>query len=367
MKSRKFLQDKTNSTTSRGNLSSYLYRLSSINYKPYGEIHRTDSGGPDISKFKYTGQEEDKESGLMYYKARYYDPALGRFLQADSVVMAEATYGLNRYMYTFGNPIKFGDKGGNKPTVQQTAMILAYHLAEQSGDTANFGRERAVAMAGWGFKNKKWDQPFGNFKGSQSNRDGKQLRRDIGNTFSWITKSSGLKAAADTFNKMTGQDYNKRSRVGYGHCAGAAAFGPAAPPVFGLCMSMTAFYQLGARGGSFGGGDEVGFGLDVAAGNEDAPLINKVFGTIGTKFATGIGMYSFFAAAAYGAGSSIYDREMKHRRQILDFQCLYVSINVSFNISRATPIQNRDDNFLAGTLTNFGSLYSSCQTWTGVK
>ncbi len=55
---------------------------SHISYKPYGEIHRTDSSGPDITRFKYTGQEEDKESGLMYYKARYYDPMIGRFLRA---------------------------------------------------------------------------------------------------------------------------------------------------------------------------------------------------------------------------------------------------------------------------------------------
>jgi RHS repeat-associated protein len=58
---------------------------SHISYKPYGDIHRTDSFGPDISKFKYTGQEEDRESGLMYYKARYYDSRIGRFLQQDSM------------------------------------------------------------------------------------------------------------------------------------------------------------------------------------------------------------------------------------------------------------------------------------------
>jgi uncharacterized protein RhaS with RHS repeats len=53
---------------------------SHISYKPYGDIHRTDSFGPDISKYKYTGQEEDRESGLMYYKARYYDSRIGRIL-----------------------------------------------------------------------------------------------------------------------------------------------------------------------------------------------------------------------------------------------------------------------------------------------
>jgi len=86
---------------------------SHISYKPYGEIHRTDSSGPDITRFKYTGQEEDKESGLMYYKARYYDPVIGRFLQADSVIMPQSTFGMNRYMYVDGNPVRYGDSSGN--------------------------------------------------------------------------------------------------------------------------------------------------------------------------------------------------------------------------------------------------------------
>jgi RHS repeat-associated protein len=89
---------------------------SSMNYKPYGEMNRTDSSGPDITRFKYTGQEEDKETGLLYYKARYYDPSLGRFLQADSVVNIIGSQGLNRYMYTDGNPVKYKDLDGHNKT-----------------------------------------------------------------------------------------------------------------------------------------------------------------------------------------------------------------------------------------------------------
>lgn len=86
---------------------------SHISYKPYGEIHRTDSSGPDITKFKYTGQEEDKESGLLYYKARYYDPALGRFITADNVIFPEKAMGMNQYMYVDGNPIISVDPDGH--------------------------------------------------------------------------------------------------------------------------------------------------------------------------------------------------------------------------------------------------------------
>ncbi|HMY69454.1 MAG TPA: RHS repeat-associated core domain-containing protein [Leptospiraceae bacterium] len=91
---------------SLGGKANYLYR-------PYGEIDRMNSSGPDITKYKYTGQEEDKESGLYYYKARYYDASLGRFNSADSLIMPESIQGMNRYMYVEGNPVKYNDPSGH--------------------------------------------------------------------------------------------------------------------------------------------------------------------------------------------------------------------------------------------------------------
>lgn len=87
---------------------------SHITYKPYGEIFRTDSYGPDITKFKYTGQEEDQESGLYYYKARYYDAGLARFVSNDGMVFPDKEQWMNRMMYVEGNPVAFVDPGGNK-------------------------------------------------------------------------------------------------------------------------------------------------------------------------------------------------------------------------------------------------------------
>ncbi|TGK00144.1 type IV secretion protein Rhs [Leptospira langatensis] len=84
-----------------------------ISYKPYGEIQRTDSSGPDVFRYKYNGQEEDKETGLYYFKARYYDPILGRFLQADTVMDSNRPMGMDLYMYTEGNPVRYTDPSGN--------------------------------------------------------------------------------------------------------------------------------------------------------------------------------------------------------------------------------------------------------------
>ncbi|WP_082274354.1 RHS repeat-associated core domain-containing protein, partial [Leptospira interrogans] len=45
--------------------------------------------------------------------ARYYEPTLGRFLQADSVVMPTNVNGMNRYMYVDVNPVSYRDPSGH--------------------------------------------------------------------------------------------------------------------------------------------------------------------------------------------------------------------------------------------------------------
>jgi RHS repeat-associated protein len=130
-------------TDGNGNVVTGGSGKSHISYKPYGEIHRTDSSGPDITRFKYTGQEEDKESGLLYYKARYYDPMIGRFLQADSVIMPDEMMGMNRYMYVEGNPVRYGDASGNNLSTSQGWMLMGYLAAPQYG-------MKAEEVAMWG-------------------------------------------------------------------------------------------------------------------------------------------------------------------------------------------------------------------------
>ncbi|MDF3822305.1 RHS repeat-associated core domain-containing protein [Leptospira sp. 96542] len=110
---------------------------SHITYKPYGEILRTDSYGPDITKFKYTGQEEDRESGLYYYKARYYDAALGRFASNDGVAMPDNIQGLNRMMYVEGNPVAFVDPSGNNKHIHMLNRIIGHAMGKDFGSKMN--------------------------------------------------------------------------------------------------------------------------------------------------------------------------------------------------------------------------------------
>ena len=53
----------------------------SLVYDSYGQIVQ-DTGGV-ASPFAFTGRELDSESGLYFYRARYYDPATGRFLSQE--------------------------------------------------------------------------------------------------------------------------------------------------------------------------------------------------------------------------------------------------------------------------------------------
>jgi RHS repeat-associated protein len=64
-----------------------------------------------IPQYGYTGREPD-ETGLIYYRARYYDPSIGRFTQRDPLGQ---NAGINPYAYVNANPVNFNDPMGLKP------------------------------------------------------------------------------------------------------------------------------------------------------------------------------------------------------------------------------------------------------------
>ncbi len=80
---------------------------SSYRYGPYGEdLSDALTGNP----FRYTGRRLDAETGLYYYRARYYSPALGRFLQTDPIGSADD---LDLYAYVKDDPLNRTDPTGN--------------------------------------------------------------------------------------------------------------------------------------------------------------------------------------------------------------------------------------------------------------
>ncbi len=69
---------------------------------------------PLNTSYTYTGREQDKESGFYYYRARYYDPELGRFVQADPHPGKIDTPGttINKFSYVMNNSMNLIDPKG---------------------------------------------------------------------------------------------------------------------------------------------------------------------------------------------------------------------------------------------------------------
>jgi RHS repeat-associated protein len=85
-----------------------------LSYTPFGEslippnppLIKGGVGG--FSPYQYTGQELDRDSDLYYYGARYYDPALARFISIDAAFDSPSPYS-----YVQNNPIRYTDPTGN--------------------------------------------------------------------------------------------------------------------------------------------------------------------------------------------------------------------------------------------------------------
>ena len=84
----------------------------SYTYDAFGVEQNIDDA--DDNAFRYCGEYYDSESGTIYLRARYYDPAIGRFISRDSVTGENTDpLSLNLYTYCHNNPIIGIDPSGH--------------------------------------------------------------------------------------------------------------------------------------------------------------------------------------------------------------------------------------------------------------
>jgi RHS repeat-associated protein len=80
----------------------------------YTTFGATTATGTNSNRFRYTGREWDQETGLYYYRARYYSPELGRFITEDPMGVGGQ---ISPFAYTDNNPLRWTDPFGLIPRV----------------------------------------------------------------------------------------------------------------------------------------------------------------------------------------------------------------------------------------------------------
>ncbi len=148
-----FIQDHLGTTRSFTDVSGSV--TSSLAYDSFGNVT---SGSPS-TRYTYTGREGDSDLGLMYYRARWYDPSQGRFVSEDPIGFGGGD--INVYAYVVNNPSNLSDPQGlqvrsaerNGPGDKEWAEGLRKQMASwptqttcgcDAGDTATLRMAQTV-------------------------------------------------------------------------------------------------------------------------------------------------------------------------------------------------------------------------------
>jgi len=120
-------------------------------YFPFGTYRLVEDDDEDFPNVfhTYTGQEEDDELGLFNYKARLYDPLLGRFISPDPIDPdPEDPQTGNRYAYARNNPLLYVDPTGHQYETYDPDMWDDWYIPETNiryGDTESlYGSGRSA-------------------------------------------------------------------------------------------------------------------------------------------------------------------------------------------------------------------------------
>lgn len=158
-----YQEDVLGSVTSLSDAAGGLAKTYS--YASFGTL--TASTGTISNPFQYTAREFDQETGLYEYRARYYDPQVGRFVSEDPI---RVLGGLDFYRYALNSPVSFLDPMGlspcrkeipiycNKDVIDAMKKIWAQSSNGGSGAEAAFvlnGSEDQYQIVNQGFTNQR--------------------------------------------------------------------------------------------------------------------------------------------------------------------------------------------------------------------
>lgn len=182
-------------------------------YDAFGAIIGHD--GADTN-YTFTNQEYDAESELYYFNARYYNPALGRFISRDPLLGSDGDFlSRNQYVYAKNNPLKYIDPTGEDPV----------NLISANGVRGMINGVKQGAYATWDGLVSLYNHPIdtvidtgkaigGMYKDAYD--DAKYLYNrtsEVGFTGLWNDTKYSASVLSDGWNSMS--SYEKGNLIGY--------------------------------------------------------------------------------------------------------------------------------------------------------
>ncbi|HJO94441.1 MAG TPA: RHS repeat-associated core domain-containing protein [Victivallales bacterium] len=123
-------------------------QVSIYSYEAYGKPIIKKEGFK--SPYLFTGRRYDRNTGFYYYRMRYYNPEIARFLSRDPI------FDTNLYLYCKSDPVNFNDPLGLRPTFQEVPLpsgVKSVTIDDYGAETA--GLRLRPSFAG---DNPAWDQ-----------------------------------------------------------------------------------------------------------------------------------------------------------------------------------------------------------------
>ena len=131
--------------------------VSAYAYDSFGSLLNIEEENPQPFRFLGRHGLSDDGAGLYYVRARFYSPALGRFLTKDPLTGLDSNpQSLNRYIYSLNNPFRYFDPSGLSAQELNPAQsgwrrnftdaIRGAILGDMAGDIGGYGTAARVAV-----------------------------------------------------------------------------------------------------------------------------------------------------------------------------------------------------------------------------
>ncbi len=128
--------------------------MASYDYDPYGKVISATGTLANVNPLQYRGYYYDTETGFYYLQSRYYDPEIGRWINADIPETLTADFEnftqYNLFSYGFNNPVNMSDETGTWPSwakkVVAAVAVVAVVAAVAAVTVATAGAGTAAAV-----------------------------------------------------------------------------------------------------------------------------------------------------------------------------------------------------------------------------